>query len=77
MSISSAYLYEIEIRYKEIRQQIYNYAKNNKEEIKEFFLENDKDDIIENKKIDAYIENIKEDKFKGGIIEIGKICKII
>ena len=33
----SVYLYEIETRYKQLREQIYNYAKTNKEEIKDFF----------------------------------------
>ena len=39
-------------------------------------MESDIVEIIENKKIDAYIENFKEDKFYGGIIEIGKFEKL-
>ena len=35
--IFSVYLYEIESKYKQIREQIYNYAKFNKEELKNFF----------------------------------------
>jgi len=43
---------------------------------KRIFFYKDKEEIIENKEIDAYIENIKEDKFYGGIIEIGIFAKL-
>ena len=43
---------------------------------KRIFFYKDKEEIIENKEIDAYIENIKEDKFYGGIIEIGISAKL-
>ena len=64
-------LYDNEDEYNEIRIQIYNYAKNNKEEIKHFFLEDSVDDVIVNTKIDNYIEEIKKNKFYGETIELG------
>ena len=52
---------------------MYNEAKNNKEELKPFFLEDTTDDTLVNTKLENYIERIKEDGFYGGIIEIGII----
>ena len=66
----SCYLYETEEKFNEIRMKIYSEAKSNKDNIKQFFLENNTDDIIVNTKINTYIEKIKENKFYGGIIEI-------
>lgn len=35
-------------------------------QIKEFFLEDEEDEILEECKLNAYIENIKEECFYGG-----------
>ena len=49
---------------------MYNEAKNNKEELKPFFLEDTTDDILVNNKLENYIER---GWCYGGIIEIGII----
>ena len=58
--------------HKVFRRLIYEATKNNKENLLLFFLEDcqETDDIIENMKIENYIEEIKKDKFYAGNIEL-------
>ena len=52
-----------EMHYAFFREQIYLAAKNNIIELKEFFIEDKNDPILANNKIEAYIDQIKENKF--------------
>lgn len=61
---------------KEIKQNIYENANKSEENIKEFFLEDSKDDVIINSKIDTYIEKNKIKAFYSGMIEINIFSKL-
>jgi len=51
-------------------------ANKKKNEIKEIFLEDEEDEVLVNYKIDVYIENIKDNSFYAGIIELGLFSKL-
>ena len=74
--IFSFFLYEEQSKYNDIRTQIYNETKNHKNEIKEYFLEDECDDVIVNYKIDNYIEKIKENFFGVEILKLVFFSKI-
>ena len=59
----SLYFTNDEMHYAFFREQIYSAAKNNIIELKEFFIEDKNDPILANNKIEAYIDQIKENKF--------------
>ena len=73
----SYFLYENEEHHKELRKIIYEQAKNHKDQIKEFFLEDEADEVLEDYKLNAYIENIKENFFYGGIIELSIFARYL
>ena len=56
-----------------ILKNIYKEAIKSKNDIKEFFIEDAKDGVIINIRIENYIEKIQEDAFYRGIIEIGLV----
>ena len=70
--VLAKYFTDDENNHKIYRQLIYNAAKNNKESFSPFFLpiEEGADEIIVNLKYDNYIEEITQDKFFAGNIEI-------
>jgi hypothetical protein len=72
----SLYFTNDEMHYAFFREQIYLAAKNNIIELKEFFIEDKNDPILANNKIEAYIEQIKENKFLAGVVEIYIAAKI-
>ena len=51
-------------------------AKNNIESLKEFFVEDEEDQILVNNKIEGYIEKINENMFFAGNVEINLAAKI-
>ena len=59
-----------ESNYQIFREIIYLSAKARKEELKEFFVEEENDPILVNNELEAYINHINEDKFFAGNIEI-------
>ena len=61
----SYYLLNDESKFNDIHLLIYNEAKLNKDSLKEFFLEDEIDDVIVITKINNYLEKIKENKFHG------------
>jgi len=65
-----------ESHYSFFREQIYLAAKNNINELRDFFVEDKNDPILDNNKIEAYIEQIKENKFFAGVVEIYIAAKI-
>ena len=65
-----------ESHYKFFREQIYIACKNNLNELKEFFVDQNKDPILENNKLDGYIEKIRQNYFFASNIEISIASKI-
>ena len=66
----SVYFSNSETFHSEVRNLIYETAKENKETIRPFFIEGAEDEILIDSKLDGYIENIKRNYFYEGIIEI-------
>ena len=62
--------YTIQSYYEFFREQIYNGAKENLNDIKEFFISDKKDELIGNNKIEGYVIKIKDNYFFAGNIEI-------
>ena len=62
--------------YQFFREQIYNAAKENLKDLKEFFISDEKDEIIGNNKIEGYVNKIKDNYFFAGNIEIYITTKI-
>ena len=52
-------------------------AKNNIESLKEFFAEDEEDQILVNNKIEGYIEKINENMFFAGNVEINLAKKFL
>ena len=59
-----------ETNYPQFRELIYSAAKENKNILKEFFLEDENGPILANNKIFGYLNKIKEDKFFSSSLEI-------
>ena len=72
----SLYFTGDESHYKIIRQNIYLAAKDNTEYLRNFFNTDQNDPILVNKKLEGYIETIKEDCFFAGAMEIYLAVKI-
>ena len=72
----SLYFTGDESHYKIIRQNIYLAAKDNTEYLRNFFNADQNDPILVNKKLEGYIETIKEDYFFAGAMEIYLAVKI-
>ena len=72
----SLYFTNEETYFNFFRNQIYLAAKNNIESLKEFFVEDEEDQILVNNKIEGYIEKIKENMFFAGNVEINLAAKI-
>lgn len=72
----SLYFANDQSHYKFFRDQIYIAAKNNLKELQEFFISEENDQILTNKKLDGYIDKIKVDYFCAGNIEINIATKI-
>ena len=59
--------------YKQYRKEVSEFCKDNKEELRKFFVQdvfNKNDKVLENYTFDDYIENISKDYFYSGIIEL-------
>ena len=66
----SLYFTQAQPYYEFFREQIYNGAKENLNDIKEFFISDKKDELIGNNKIEGYVIKIKDNYFFAGNIEI-------
>ena len=66
----SLYFTQAQPYYEFFREQIYNGAKENLNDIKEFFISDEKDELIGNNKIEGYVNKIKDNYFFAGNIEI-------
>ena len=74
----SLYFTNDEMHFSFFREQIYSAAKNNMIELKEFFIEDKNNPILENtNKLKVYIEQIKENTFFAGVVGIYIASKII
>ena len=63
----------IEDNYAQYKKEVYEYCKSNKEDLREFFVQdplNNKDEVLENNDFDEYIEQISKNYFYSGNIEI-------
>ena len=72
----SLYLTNDQTNHKIIREIIYETAKESKEFIKPFFLIGISDNVLEDPKLDNYLEIIKNDSFFTWIIEISLATNI-
>ena len=72
----SIYFTNVENFYSFFREQIYIAAKNNLNELKEFFILDTEDPILVNDELEEYLEKIKENKCFAGNIEINIAAKI-
>ena len=72
----SVYLSDTQENYSIIREMISQYADANREQFKEFFINDNVDEVLYSLELNTYIDNIKRDGEYAGIIELSIASKI-
>ena len=63
------YFEGMDYNYKQYRKEVYEFCRDNKEDLREFFIQeafNNNDEVVENYSFDDYIRNISKDYFYSG-----------